>query len=213
VRHDRLQTLTDGIFAIAATLLVLELKVPLLEHKSSSGLWLSLRHEWIIFLSYFMSFTVLYIFWRAQTFVVTSITKSITVWLSNLNGILLILVGLVPFSTRILGEYYSTTLGITIYASNIALIGLSLFLIRRYVESSGKVEHIEATADERHNAYVRILFPAFFAALAVLVSFISPRLALVPLLFGISFNLLPSQSRLVSWILKDLGSFDYLHRQ
>ena len=64
---DRLAALSDGIFAVAMTLLVLDLRVPAREaHGSETALWHALTGLGPQFLTYFMSFLTLGIFWLGQ---------------------------------------------------------------------------------------------------------------------------------------------------
>jgi uncharacterized membrane protein len=202
MKLGRLNALSDGIFAIAVTLLVLELKIPEIDHATNNELWKSLTKESIIFLSYLMSFMALYVYWRAHSFIMSLVHENITVWLSNLNAIFLLFVALLPFSTAILGRYHYLSLGICVYALNIIFIGLLLFMIRRYIEYSGNVQHTSVTDNERRNGYVRILLPVITSVFAILVSLISTELALLLLVIVILLNFLPSHSKFVSWILK-----------
>ena len=68
MKHERLHALTDGIFAIAMTLLVLDLKLPELARDVTAPV---LTHEllslWPVFFSFTLSFALLYGYWRAQT--------------------------------------------------------------------------------------------------------------------------------------------------
>ncbi len=72
--HERLQALTDGIFAIVMTLLVLELRVPALEVVNNQNLWNALSENGAIFASYLISFMLLFILWRGHNFLISSMT-------------------------------------------------------------------------------------------------------------------------------------------
>src|SRR5437763_1855357 len=125
MNHSRLHALTDGIFAIVMTLMVLELKLPSVDGQTNSELWRALLNQRTIFISYFISFAVLFIYWRAHNFVITILAKNIDINLLTINGIFLFLVGLVPFTTQLAGTYNSISLAVSIYAANLILIGLS----------------------------------------------------------------------------------------
>src|ERR1041385_3390693 len=103
--HGRLHALADGIFAIVMTLMVLELKLPSLHGSSNHELWQALLDQKAIFISYFISFAVLFIYWRAHNFVITVFAKSIDINLLTMNGIFLFLVGLIPFTTHLAGSF------------------------------------------------------------------------------------------------------------
>jgi uncharacterized membrane protein len=65
---DRLGALSDGVFAVAVTLIVLEIHVPVLatDHPSNTDLWNALLPLWPRFLTYLLSFMTLGIFWNGQ---------------------------------------------------------------------------------------------------------------------------------------------------
>lgn len=203
MKHERLHALTDGIFAIVMTLLVLEIKVPDLHGMvTNSILWDALRAHGVVFLSYVLSFTVLYTYWRAHTFIISIIAQNLNIWLVNINALFLLCVGLIPFSAQVLGLYHNTQIGVTIYAVNIIMIGLSLFTMRRYVETSGNITATKVSAIERHNGYIRIILPIAIAVLAIGISFISTVFAIVLLTVAVIFNLLPNDSPLLMGIVK-----------
>ncbi len=190
MKHDRLHALTDGIFAIVMTLLVLELKFPVLSTPTNHALWDYLRHEWTLFLSYFISFAVLFVYWRAHNFIITIMAKNIDINLLNLNGIFLFLVGVVPFTTHMLGVYNDTPLAIIIYAVNVFCIGLTLLIMREYVEKADSIEHIQRTAEQRKGALIRTLTPMICAVVAIPLSFINTNLAFGILLVAVGYNFL-----------------------
>jgi uncharacterized membrane protein len=188
MNKERLHALADGIFAIVMTLLVLELKLPSVSSSSNSELWHSLVAQKTLFISYLVSFAVLFVYWRAHNFTITFLAHNIDIMLLNINGIFLLLVGLVPFTTHVLGAYGSTQLGITIYSLNIIFIGLTLLWMRLYVEKSDSIESRERTREQRQGALIRVVTPIFFAAIAIPVSFISTSISFVILLFAVAYN-------------------------
>ena len=203
MKHERLHALTDGIFAIVMTILVLEIKVPELHGEiSNAALWEALREHGVVFLSYILSFTVLYTYWRAHTFIISIIAQNLNIWLVNINALFLLCVGLLPFSAHVLGLYHSTQLGISVYAINIIMIGLSLFAMRRYVETSKDITATKVNPIEQRNGYVRIFLPIVIAIFAIGVSFINTGLAILLLTIAVVFNLLPNNSVLLMGIVK-----------
>ncbi len=187
--HGRLHALTDGIFAIVMTLLVLELKLPDLGHSTSTELWHILTAQSTLFISYIISFAVLFVYWRAHNFVITVMAKNIDINLLNINGLFLLLVGIVPFTTHILGAFGDTSLGITIYALNVILIGLTLIGMRYYVENSESIDSLERTREQRHASMIRTMTPVICATIAIPISLISTQAAFAILIFAVIYNL------------------------
>lgn len=190
MKHDRLQALTDGIFAIVMTLLVLELKVPVFDNPSNSTLWHSIYAEKAIFTSYLISFLLLFMYWRAHNFIISTMAKNLDTNLVNLNTLFLVLIGIVPFTTHLLGAYPETQVAIIIYALNIIFIGLSVVLMRRYIEKSESIESDERSREQKQAMRIRLATPIVCSAIAIPLCFINTWLAFGIILMGISFNLL-----------------------
>ena len=202
MKHDRLHALTDGIFAIVMTLLVLELRVPVIEHASNKQLLDVLVKDKAVFVSYPISFTLLFIYWRAHNFIISTMAKNLDVNIVNLNMLFLLLVGIVPFTTHFMGSYSNTQVGITIYALNIVFIGLNLAAMRAYVDKSPNIESEERTAEQRQTAYIRLFTPIVCSALAIPASFFSTSLALGILLFAVVFNLFNNAADMIRKVFR-----------
>lgn len=141
---ERLAALSDGIFAVAMTLLVLDLHVPV----SGLGaafigddhqLWYALSALWPRFLTYFMSFLTLGIYWVAQQTQLNYFTRSDR-HLTWIHLGFLLAVSIIPFSTGILAEFTSLRLALFIYWGNICLLGLMLFWSIRYAKHAGLIQ-------------------------------------------------------------------------
>ena len=200
--HERLQALTDGIFAIAMTLLVLDLKVPVVEAATNQSLWNALTENGATFLSYLISFSLLFIMWRGHNFVVSTMAKNLDANLVNLNMFNLLMVGLVPFTTHLIGAYPHTQIAIIIYALNIIFISGTMFAMREYIVRSANIEHDPRTRDQRINAYVRIWSTIVGAALAIIFSFINPVLGFAILLFSVGINLHNNTAEILRKVFK-----------
>jgi uncharacterized membrane protein len=124
----RLLALTDGVFAIAATLLVIELVVPTLSTGATSAdLWNALSGEFHIFLAYLLSFFILGVWWNAhhRHFGLIRDTDWTLRWL---NLLLLLWIALLPFFTKILAEYGDLQIALALYSLDQAAAGLFLTL-------------------------------------------------------------------------------------
>src|ERR1700761_9219101 len=137
---DRLAALSDGIFAVAMTLLVLDLHVPASEAIHNQGqLWHTLAGSTPQFVSYLLSFITLGIFWNGQQAQLNSFTSSDR-HLSWIHLAFLFLVSLMPFSTRLLAEYISYRSVLVAYWANILLLGGVLFASWRYASRNGLLQ-------------------------------------------------------------------------
>jgi len=105
----RVEAFSDGVFAIAITLLVLELKVPHQPDGGGSGrLAKALLDEWPSYLGFVTSFVTILIMWVSHHRMFSYIRRADPPFLFA-NGLLLFVVTLVPFPTAVLAEYFETT--------------------------------------------------------------------------------------------------------
>jgi uncharacterized membrane protein len=105
LRTTRLEAFTDGVFAIAATLLVLDLTTHSLGAVSSDAeMWAALGGMWGLFVNFALSFVLLCLLWmvHVQQFEHVARVDTVTIWLNNLR---LLFIVLVPFATSLTTEY------------------------------------------------------------------------------------------------------------
>jgi uncharacterized membrane protein len=125
---ERLLTLSDGVVAIALTLLVLQLHVPVLAHdadqNSASVLWHQLNQGSDQFVSYLIAFYVIGQFWLAHHRVFRDV-KGHREGLAWWNFAFLLTITLMPFTSNLLGEYPANPLAVDIFAINLLLASLT----------------------------------------------------------------------------------------
>ncbi|HLP86720.1 MAG TPA: TMEM175 family protein [Candidatus Paceibacterota bacterium] len=202
MKQSRLDQLSDGIFAIVMTILVFEIRVPeYIGSVADQTLIKSLINIFPLFLSYLLSFSLLFTYWRSHHIIASVLAKNIDVQFSNLSGIFLFLVALVPFSSHLLGSYFYSKTAIIFFAINIILIGLSLFKMRRYAIQSETIENTPFTKTENEHANMHILFPVYSAIIAIVVSFYNPGIAILLFTVAILFNLSKNGTRYMFFII------------
>lgn len=194
MKQQRLNGLSDGIFAIVMTLLAIELHVPnIVAPVSDILLWNYLIDLWPTVLSLILSFALLFTYWRAHHFLVSVYAKTLTVGLANLNALFLFLITLIPFCAHLLGSYNHTRIAIGVYGINVILIGLTLLWMRLHIELRKEIPNESISHEEKISGYVRIIFPIVSAVVALLVSVYSPTFSFVLFTSAILFNLLPAR--------------------
>ena len=205
MKPARLEALADGIFAIVMTILVFEIKAPnLLDPTNSTELFLAIKAMLPIFLSYLLSFSLLFTYWRAHHFFVSVYAKNIDTHLTNLNALFFLFIALVPFSTSLLGRYNNNQLSIIIFGIHTIIIGLCLFFIRGYVFNSDHIKNIEVSSQEIHRGTIRIFVPVIFALLAIFLSFVNNNLSIGLFTLAVLFNFFQTSTTLISKFFKDL---------
>jgi uncharacterized membrane protein len=129
---SRVLSFSDGLFAIAATLLVVGIAVPTIGDADSVGdLADALNDQSEEFISFAISFAVIGRYWVAHHRMF-SLMRAFDRGFVNLNLTYLGFVAFVPFPTALLGEYFDNPLAVTVYAVAIAIVsGLEVLLLRR----------------------------------------------------------------------------------
>jgi TMEM175 potassium channel family protein len=159
----RLLTISDGVFAIAMTLLTLDLKVPNLgRHPSDAVLRHALSKNTASYLSFLVSFYVVANYWnrhrRLMRSVVTTHPRLITHTI-----FLLLVVAAMPFLASLLGQYGGTPIALALYGAFNAVAVVTLLLLRRDIEhrnlapSAQTTEGAQPSWEPVHNLLVFVL--------------------------------------------------------
>jgi uncharacterized membrane protein len=136
---ERIGALSDGLFAIAMTLIVLEIQVPgVAGIDSDAKLLAALGVLGPRFLTYLLSFMTLGIFWNGQQTQLSYLSRG-NRDLSWLSLLFLAIVALFPFTTSLLAEFFQLRLALALYWVDILLCGFALLAIWIYVERAGLV--------------------------------------------------------------------------
>lgn len=187
---ERICALSDGIFAVAMTLLILDVHVPAKEGiHTEEQLWRSLAALSPQLIAYGMSLLTLGIFWvgqQAQLNLLERADRHLT-WI---HIAFLFAVSLMPFSTRLLAEFISFRTALLCYWGNILLLGVMLHFSWRCATGGRLVRNTVTPADSA--AIKRRIFVAqglylFGALLCVFSNYASIAfIVLVQLMFAIS---------------------------
>ncbi len=190
---NRLETLTDGVFAIVMTLLVLGIAVPqLTSSEVAIELPKKLLELWPVVFSYVTSFMILGFLWignHEQFHYITHSNRTLA-WITIFY---LMFVAFVPFSTALLGKYNDQQISVIIYGINIIIIGSLINVKWWYVTKNHCL--IDKNLD---SSFVRTMSRRFLVGpiaylIAVAVSFVSIETSLIlyiatPLYYVIPFR-------------------------
>jgi uncharacterized membrane protein len=210
MKQYRLDNLSDGIFAIILTFLTFDLKIPniprLPPQLMEAELWRSLVQLMPVFLSFILSFALIFTYWRAHHYISSVYAKNIDVQFTTINAVFFFFICLIPFSARLLGEYSDTKIAITLYGLNVIFIGLSLLWMRIHVFSSKYIDHAIIKEAERRRGVIRVILPVICAIAAIGLSFISTKLSFSLFTFAIVFNLFSRSTRYMNKVIELLHS-------
>jgi uncharacterized membrane protein len=172
----RLESLTDGVFAVIMTILVFNVSVPELilaaeGEYATERLSSRLLDLWPDIIAYIVSFATLGVYWVAH--------HRIFRWIVNIDRPLLwmnisflVTIGLLPFSTVLLAQYRDQQISIFIYSSNAILAGVILYFVYRYAK--GHLELVDKTVHDliKNRSGRRILITILTYSVTISFSFI-----------------------------------------
>jgi uncharacterized membrane protein len=155
---DRLLALTDGVVAIALTLLVLQLQVPastmLANDNSARELWHALDVDVGELTSYLVSFVIIAQFWLVHHRAMRNM-RGHSEGLAWRNFGFLLALTLMPFTSDLIGRFGSNALAITLFALNLAFLTLSTQWIMLYAFSHDLVEEKHRSPHDELSARLR----------------------------------------------------------
>jgi uncharacterized membrane protein len=190
-RTNRLEAFSDGVLAIAITLLVLELSVP--EVADGGSLLEALLAQWPEYLAYLVSFATIGAIWVAHS-AVTEYLDEADPTILRLNLLLLFFVSLLPFTTRLLAEYFqieaAERVAVTIYGLNLLLGSVVLSAMWQWARHAGLVSGV--SRDEEVRYLTRRLAPGVGGYVAILlVGIFQPTIAVLGYLLVALFFMIP----------------------
>jgi uncharacterized membrane protein len=132
--NNRLEAFSDGVLAIAITLLILDVRVPRVD--DADTLLHELRHEWPAYLGYVLSFVTIGILWANHHTMFRFIRRSNHVLLM-LNTLWLLAVAFIPFATSLLSEYIGGTyeeqrIAVLVYGGTYFVIAILFHVVWLY---------------------------------------------------------------------------------
>ncbi|MBV8694966.1 MAG: DUF1211 domain-containing protein [Chloroflexi bacterium] len=183
----RIEAFSDGVFAVAITLLVLNLQVPQIAASLvSSELIFKLSDLWPKLVTYALSFVIVGIYWVAHhnTFHCIKHSDRNLLWL---NILLLLCIVFIPFPTALLGQYPLQRISVVIYGGTLVITGLVLQLLWWYVTANHLLDN-EINPHVVQLATRRNLMAPLIYLFAIGISFLSVQISLaffvlVPVLY------------------------------
>ncbi len=165
MNKNRLEAFSDGVLAIIITIMVLEFKIP------HSGDWADLKALIPVFISYFMSFLFVGIYWGNHHHLLHSVktVSSGIIW-ANLN--LLFWLSLIPFATGWMGENHFAANTVVLYAILLLLCGVAYTILQNAVQR--QAHNLEALKKAFVNANKKGIFSLIIYSLAIPAAFIDP---------------------------------------
>lgn len=176
---SRIEALSDGVFSITMTLLILEIKVPPLSSDDTTTIQ-KLLQLGPLFENYFISFIVLGLFWvrHQMQFKDIRFADRNLMWI---NIFFLMFVAVIPFTTSMMVEYTNNHISIQVYCVNLIILGLLLIVHWEYAIRGYRLIDKNLDMQElRFTTKAQFMVPTLFFITAIL-AFYSINLAKISL--------------------------------
>jgi TMEM175 potassium channel family protein len=177
MKTSRLEAFSDGVFAVATTLLVLEIHVP-----TGDDLWHELGDEWPSFAAFAVSFWVIGIIWVNHHGVFDHLRRADRGVL-YCNLLVLMTVVFIPFSTALIAEHLKSgadeQTAALVYSIAFLALAIAFGVLWTYIVRHRERLGVELSDDQVRRTTLTFLIGNPFYAVAVIVAFISPAAVLV----------------------------------
>jgi uncharacterized membrane protein len=193
IGKNRIEALSDGIFAIVMTLLILELHVPNLPPTAPNvEVTSGLIALWPKFVSYLVAFVSLGVFWIGHHIMYHAIRRAdrTLLWL---NIAFFMFVSLLPFSTSVLNAFPSALIASFLFGVNLALVGWLLFFQWTYASSQPGMVAAFVTIEYRAAVKFRMLAVPIATTLTAFVCFWSAGISVAIYLLLLPLYMLPGK--------------------
>jgi uncharacterized membrane protein len=175
---SRTEAFSDGVFSIAATLLVLDLKVP----ATDGDLLSALVHLWPAYASYAVSFLTIGIIWMNHHAIFAHLQR-VDRPLQTLNLLLLLVVAVIPFPTSILATYlesgHDQAVAGAVYGLVMTAMGVSFGSVWMYVLRHDALRTTAITAARKRALLLRFAIGSPIYAAGIGLAFVSAKLSLL----------------------------------
>jgi uncharacterized membrane protein len=193
-RTNRMEAFSDGVLAIAITLLVLEIAVPT---ATSANLLQAVVDAWPSYLAYFVSFATIGAVWLWHTVITEFLDHADSVFL-RLNLLLLLVVAFLPFPTRLVAESLRSTdnerVAVTMYGVNLLLASVLLSVLWRYAASRHLI-HPDASDEDVVLLSQRVTPGLGGYVVLIVIGLFAPTIAVFGYLALAAFIILPGRAR------------------
>jgi uncharacterized membrane protein len=196
VTPNRLEQFADGIFAISATLLILNFAVPVLGDASNGALTHALASQWPKLLAFLLSFFIIVNYWRLHSAMLHDVRvldhKTIM-----LNTAFLVVAAFIPYATNVAGTYPTLPAAAVLYSIVLLTGALLGFFMARHLIESGAYK-VDVPPEQARVTYRRIRFSLYIRVVGLIFAFFLPIVSYliywVMIIYFLSFSAIDNLS-------------------
>lgn len=192
----RVEAFSDGVFAIAITLLVLDLKLP--QSSDRENLLSVLLKQWPTFVAFLNSFITILIIWMNHHNLFNNIKRTDNLFMLT-NGLLLLCVTFLPFPTSLVAEYFGRageTTAAALYSGTFLMMSFAFNILWRYASYRHRLLSKNVTAEQIESINRQYLAGPTFYGLSFILAFMNVSASLLlTILLALFYGITASMSR------------------
>jgi uncharacterized membrane protein len=178
---SRMEAFSDGVFGFAVTLIILGIRVPHIgEGRDGNVLWRSLFELWPSFLALVLSFVTVFTMWMNHH-VMFKCIRGIDARIAIANGLVLLLITMVPFPTALVAEYLtspSASSACAVYSAFFILLNAAFICLWHYATKNGRMLKPEVSPEFVNGITKTLYIGLSVYVIATIVAFLLPALSI-----------------------------------
>jgi uncharacterized membrane protein len=179
---SRMEAFSDGVFGFAVTLIILDIRVPHIgEGRDGNVLWRSLLELWPSFLALVLSFVTVFIMWMNHH-VMFKCLRGIDARIAIANGLVLLLIMMVPFPTALVAEYLtspSASTACAVYSAFFILVNAAFIRLWHSATKNGRMLKPEVSPEFVNGITKHLYIGLSVYVIATIVAFLLPALSIL----------------------------------
>jgi uncharacterized membrane protein len=188
---NRVEAFSDGVFAIVLTLLVFEIKLPVVSgHVTNAHLWQMIGTLSPLFISFILSFLVVGVFWINHNFLFHTFMKKMDRYINLMNMFYLLFLVFVPFSANLFGTYPFNQPAALVYGFNILAVMTMSAMMTQHLRKHPELRH-DISKRLRQQARIRTRLTQTSYILGLIASFVYIPASVFFYIFPLMFNIIP----------------------
>lgn len=192
MNKSRIEAFSDSVFAVAMTLLVFDIKIPIVPGGIGDAQVAEIFAQvWPLVLLYMASFFVLSVLWTNHHFIFHTFAKEVSRQLNLLNMTYLMFVVLVPFSVQFINAYSDSRIAVITYGLNIFIIVFLSTAMTRNIRRHKELLNPALSQRTMNQAQFRARLSLLFYPLGIICSFIWLPASFFFYTFPVIFNIIP----------------------
>jgi len=192
----RLEQFADGIFAISATLLVLNFAVPVLGDTNNGALVHALADQWPKLLAFLLSFFIILNYWRLHSAMFHQV-RVLDHTTMLLNAAFLVVAAFMPYATNVAGTYPTLPAAAVLYSVMLLAGALLGFFMSGHLIASGAYK-LNEPPEQARATYRRIRFSLYIRVVGLIFAFYLPIVSYlifwVMIIYFLSFSTIDNSS-------------------